>query len=72
MRSIFMVAAALVLMFAPVAHAGCVTGAAVGAVAGHMAGRHAAAGAVGGCAVGHHMARAKQRRQAGPRSVKPH
>ncbi|MCC3701292.1 hypothetical protein [Rouxiella badensis] len=39
------------------AHAeGCLKGAAVGAVAGHVAHHHAVLGAVGGCVVGHHMA----------------
>jgi hypothetical protein len=35
--------------------AGCVSGGAVGAVGGHVAGHHAVLGAVAGCAVGHHM-----------------
>jgi len=35
---------------------GCLKGAAVGAVAGHVAHHHAVLGAVGGCVVGHHMA----------------
>jgi hypothetical protein len=44
--------------FAPVpSHAGCLTGAAVGGVAGHMAGHHAVLGAAAGCAVGHHEAK---------------
>ncbi len=47
-----------------VAQAGCVGGAVVGGVAGHMAGHHAGLGAVGGCAVGHHMAKKKQAKQA--------
>lgn len=42
--------------------AGCLSGAAVGGVAGHMA-HHGVLGAVGGCAVGHHM-KVKQQRQA--------
>jgi hypothetical protein len=37
------------------------TGAVVGGVAGHVAGRHAVLGAVGGCVVGHHMAVVKHR-----------
>jgi hypothetical protein len=36
--------------------AGCVSGAAVGGVAGHLAGRHAVLGAAAGCAIGHHEA----------------
>jgi uncharacterized protein YfiM (DUF2279 family) len=37
------------------AHAiGCVSGAAIGGVAGHVAGHHALLGAAAGCAVGHH------------------
>ncbi len=34
---------------------GCVSGGAVGAVGGHMAGHHAVLGAVGGCIAGHEM-----------------
>ena len=41
---------------------GCLKGAAVGAVGGHMVGQgHALAGAAAGCAIGHHRA-AKHRR----------
>jgi hypothetical protein len=37
------------------AHAiGCLSGAAVGGVAGHYAGHHGLLGAAAGCAVGHH------------------
>ncbi len=42
---------------------GCLSGAAVGGVAGHYAGHHAILGAAAGCAVGHH-ARVMQRRRA--------
>lgn len=43
---------------APAANAaGCLSGAAVGGVAGHAAGHHGVLGAMAGCAVGHHMAR---------------
>ena len=37
--------------------AGCVSGAAVGGVAGHVAGHHGVLGAAAGCAVGHHEAK---------------
>jgi len=47
-------------MAAP-ASAGCLGGAAVGAVAGHMMGHHAVAGAAAGCAIGHHSAAKKER-----------
>ena len=47
-------------MAAP-AYAGCLTGAAVGAVAGHMMGHHGVAGAAAGCAIGHHSAVKKER-----------
>ncbi len=36
--------------------AGCVSGAAVGGIAGHMAGHHGLLGAAAGCVVGHHEA----------------
>ncbi len=41
--------------------AGCVRGAAVGGVAGHLAGHHTLAGAAIGCAVGHHEAAKRAR-----------
>jgi hypothetical protein len=40
---------------------GCLEGAAVGGVAGHVAGKHGAVGAAGGCAVGHHEAAKKDK-----------
>ena len=51
-------AAVLALASVPQARAaGCLTGAAVGGVAGHMVGSgHGLAGAAVGCAVGHHSA----------------
>jgi len=42
--------------------AGCLSGAAVGGVAGHMAGHHGLLGAAAGCAVGHHMANQQRQR----------
>ncbi len=50
--------AGVMLSFAvvPVAQAGCLKGAMVGAVAGHFAHHHAVLGAIAGCAVGHHLA----------------
>jgi hypothetical protein len=39
--------------------AGCLKGAAVGGVAGHVAGHHGVMGAAAGCAVGHHEAAKK-------------
>jgi hypothetical protein len=41
---------------------GCIEGAAVGGVAGHVAGKHGTAGAVGGCAIGHHEASKKDKK----------
>jgi hypothetical protein len=41
---------------------GCLEGAAVGGVAGHVAGDHGAVGAAGGCAVGHHEAAKKDKK----------
>ena len=45
------------------ANAGCITGAVVGGVAGHYAGHHPLLGAAAGCAVAHHMAVVKHRRE---------
>jgi hypothetical protein len=58
----FMIAPALALVVAvgwgavPAQAAGCLKGAAVGGVAGHVAGHHGALGAGAGCVVGHHEA----------------
>ena len=43
---------------------GCLSGAAVGGVAGHYAGHHGVLGAAAGCAVGHHAAVVKNRNAA--------
>lgn len=42
---------------------GCLKGAAVGGVGGHMAGGHGVLGAAAGCAVGRHMANKKAKQQ---------
>jgi outer membrane lipoprotein SlyB len=49
---------------AGLAQAGCLKGAAVGAVGGHLAHHHALAGAAVGCVVGHHLSKKKEREQA--------
>jgi hypothetical protein len=43
--------------------AGCLRGAAVGGVAGHLAGHHTLGGAAIGCAVGHHEAAKRAREE---------
>jgi hypothetical protein len=43
---------------------GCIKGAAVGGVVGHVAGHHAVAGAAVGCIIGHHQAKVKEREAA--------
>lgn len=40
---------------------GCIKGAAVGGLVGHVAGHHGLAGAAVGCALGHHRAKVKAR-----------
>jgi uncharacterized membrane protein len=45
------------------ANAGCLKGAVIGGVGGHVAGRHGLAGAAVGCVVGHHLSKKKQREQ---------
>jgi hypothetical protein len=40
---------------------GCIKGAAVGGVVGHVAGHHAVAGAAVGCVIGHHRATVKEK-----------
>jgi len=63
------------LAFAPTAQAkGCIKGAAVGGVAGHVAGKHGVLGAAAGCAIGHHEAAKKdkaQQQQAAPAAATP-
>jgi hypothetical protein len=67
----FMIAPALALVVAvgwgaaPAEAAGCLKGAAVGGVAGHVAGHHGVLGAGAGCVIGHHEANkhAKQNTQ---------
>lgn len=48
---------------------GCLKGAAVGGVGGHVAGGHAILGAAGGCLVGRHMANKKDQQNAAPRDT---
>lgn len=69
MKSMLMsVALALVLGAgftpAPVQAAGCLKGAAVGGVAGHLAGHHGVLGAGAGCIIGHHEANKHARERA--------
>jgi len=69
MRSILMpVALALVLGAgftpAPGQAAGCLKGAAIGGVAGHLAGHHGLLGAGAGCIIGHHEANKHARERA--------
>ena len=45
---------------------GCLKGAAVGGVGGHIAGGHGVLGAAAGCAVGRHQANKKDREHAAP------
>ncbi|MGZ5848945.1 MAG: hypothetical protein ACXWJJ_15865 [Ramlibacter sp.] len=61
-----LVAAAMLACLAatPVAQAkGCLKGAAVGGVAGHVARKHGGVGAAAGCAIGHHRAAKKEEAQ---------
>ena len=47
------------------AHAiGCASGAVVGGIGGHFAGRHGLLGAAAGCAIGHHEAVKRERERA--------
>jgi hypothetical protein len=49
---------------------GCIKGAAVGGVVGHVAGHHVVAGAAVGCVIGHHRAKVKER-EAAQNAVQP-
>lgn len=70
MRALIIAASAVVALAAGQAEAaGCLKGAAVGGLAGHMA-HHGVLGAVGGCVVGHHMAaKAQQQQQQAPQNT---
>jgi outer membrane lipoprotein SlyB len=58
------VTACFVLTSIPAAEAkGCLKGAAIGGVAGHLMHHHAILGAAVGCVIGHHMAVKKQREE---------
>jgi hypothetical protein len=50
---------------------GCLKGAAIGGVAGHVAGRHGVVGAAAGCAIGHHQANKKAKDEAAQANTKP-
>ncbi len=49
--------------------AGCLKGAAVGGIGGHVAGHHGLIDAAAGCAVGHHMA--SKKKTAAPAAATP-
>ena len=74
MKTILLSAGSAMMMLAAVATQvpadakGCLKGAAVGGVGGHMAGHHGLVGAGVGCAVGHHMANKKAAQSANPPS----
>lgn len=63
MRTLLLTMAISALPITANAH-GCIKGAAVGGVVGHVAGHHAVAGATVGCVIGHHRAAVKQREAA--------
>ncbi len=54
--SAFAVLATIGWLATPAHAAGCLKGAAVGGLAGHVAGHHGVLGAGAGCAIGHHEA----------------
>jgi outer membrane lipoprotein SlyB len=55
---------AMSLYLSPAQAAGCLKGAVVGGLAGHVAHHHAILGAMAGCAIGHHMAVKEKREKA--------
>lgn len=64
MKTQLMIAALTIAMVSGNAQAGCLGGAVVGGVAGHMAHHHGLAGAAAGCFVGHEMAVHKKKKLA--------
>ena len=70
--SIIVLAFASLVSVGGMAHAkGCIKGAAVGGVGGHIAGNHAVLGAAAGCAIGRHEANKKDKEQAAAQSAAP-
>jgi hypothetical protein len=65
------VAAAFLLAGGP-AEAGCLKGAAAGAVIGHFAHHHAVLGAIAGCAIAHHMDKKERERHAAEQAAQQH
>lgn len=70
MKSILMTAALALAVTAGVGTssaqaAGCLKGAAVGGMAGHLAGHHGMLGAGAGCVIGHHEANKQAHQNAG-------
>ena len=65
-RFITSAAVASIIALAPtLGHAkGCLKGAAVGGVAGHLAGGHGVVGAAAGCAIEHHREKAADKKDA--------
>ncbi len=61
---VVLVAASAIALPGEAGAVGCLSGAAVGGVAGHVAGHHALLGAAAGCAVGHHAKVLQRRRDA--------
>lgn len=61
--------ACLICVSGTVSAKGCLKGAAVGGVGGHLLGNHAVLGAAAGCAVGTHQAKKKDREEAGDRQA---
>jgi uncharacterized protein YcfJ len=56
--------------FVSTAQAGCIGGAIVGGVAGHMAHKHTLAGAAAGCVIGHTLAVRKKKKEAAERAAR--
>ena len=68
MKSILMPTALVLALaasasFQPAQAAGCLKGAAVGGLAGHVAGHHGVLGAGAGCVIGHHEANKQAHQQ---------
>lgn len=63
-KTVFSAAIIGLMLTSSLAHAeGCLKGAVVGGVAGHLK-HHAVLGAVAGCAIGHHLAAQAKKQQA--------
>ncbi len=65
----FAVVVALASVTGTASAKGCLKGAAIGGIGGHVAGHHGLIGAAAGCAIGHHMANKEPKQLPAPKAT---